>query len=79
MDLGAGVVWRPQEMREVARTLPLARYYLPPEWLTVSYVKRPHVCQLGFVVVAVVAPVVHPSPHLLANGIPSFVLCGGCT
>ena len=36
MDLGAGVVWRPREMKDVARTLPLARYYLPPEWLTVS-------------------------------------------
>eukprot|EP00903_Cladosiphon_okamuranus_P015357 g14183.t1 len=34
MDLGAGVVWRPGEMKDVARTLPLARYYLPPEWLT---------------------------------------------
>lgn len=36
MDLGGGVVWRPKEMKEVARTLPLARFFLPPEWMTVS-------------------------------------------
>ncbi|CAM9542434.1 unnamed protein product [Scytosiphon promiscuus] len=34
LDIGGGVVWRPRQMEEVWRTLPLARYYLPPEWIT---------------------------------------------
>lgn len=44
MDLGGGVVWRPREMKDVARTLPLSRYYLPPEWLTVSSVNTASTC-----------------------------------
>ncbi|CAM9303760.1 unnamed protein product [Ectocarpus sp. 13 AM-2016] len=34
MEIDGGVVWRPREVKEVARVLPLARYYLPPEWMT---------------------------------------------
>lgn len=36
LELGSGVVWRPTEAKEVARTLPFARYFLPVEWITVS-------------------------------------------
>lgn len=36
LELGSGVVWRPTEANEVARTLPFARYFLPVEWMTVS-------------------------------------------
>lgn len=35
MEIDGGVVWRPREVKEVARVLPLARYFLPPEWMTV--------------------------------------------
>ncbi|CAN0189870.1 unnamed protein product, partial [Laminaria digitata] len=34
MEIGGGVVWRPREVDDVARTLPLARYFLHPEWIT---------------------------------------------
>ncbi|CBN77901.1 expressed unknown protein [Ectocarpus siliculosus] len=34
MEIDGGVVWRPREVKEVARVLPLARYYLPPEWIS---------------------------------------------
>lgn len=76
MDLGAGVVWRPGQMKDVARTLPLARYYLPPEWLTVSCARR----RLRFGGSRVFFGDIcyrRPSlPRLVANGVSTLFLRG---